>query len=76
MYAIRSYYEIALYRELGAPEPDWMHLPLAVEANGNKLSKQNHAPALDKQQVAETLWRALHFLGQAPPAELQSYNFV
>lgn len=66
--------QIALYRELGSPEPDWVHLPLAVEANGNKLSKQNHAPALDKQRVAETLWRALHFLGQAPPAELQQQH--
>ncbi len=63
--------QIALYRELGAPEPDWMHLPLAVQANGSKLSKQNHAPALDPRRVAETLWQALAFLGQCPPAELR-----
>lgn len=62
--------QIALYRLLGAPVPEWLHLPLALQENGLKLSKQNHAPALSSEQISQTLWQALHFLGQQPPAEL------
>ncbi|MFQ2269240.1 tRNA glutamyl-Q(34) synthetase GluQRS [Aeromonas enteropelogenes] len=64
--------QIALYQTLGAPVPDWVHLPLAVLADGNKLSKQNHAPALAQDEVRPALWRALHFLGQCPPPELMA----
>lgn len=49
-----------------------MHLPLAVRADGNKLSKQNHAPALALDEVRPALWQALHFLGQCPPPELMA----
>ncbi|MBL1378979.1 tRNA glutamyl-Q(34) synthetase GluQRS [Zobellella iuensis] len=62
--------QIALYRLLGAPEPGWLHLPLAVRA-GHKLSKQNHAPALAVRQAGQLLWLALDFLGQQPPPALQ-----
>jgi glutamyl-Q tRNA(Asp) synthetase len=61
--------QIALYRLLGAPEPGWLHLPLATYG-GHKLSKQNHAPALDRHRPGEALWQALAFLGQHPPMEL------
>ncbi|OIN09620.1 tRNA glutamyl-Q(34) synthetase GluQRS [Oceanisphaera psychrotolerans] len=61
--------QIALYRLLGSPEPHWLHLPLAVYS-GHKLSKQNHAPALDARQPGPALWQALHFLGQHPPPAL------
>lgn len=63
--------QIALYRLLGRPEPSWLHLPLAVQKAGFKLSKQNHAPALLPGAEARQLWQALQFLGQEPPAELQ-----
>lgn len=64
--------QIALYQTLGAQVPAWVHLPLAVLADGHKLSKQNHAPALGLDEVRPALWRALAFLGQHPPAELVS----
>ncbi|MGY3945172.1 tRNA glutamyl-Q(34) synthetase GluQRS [Aeromonas tecta] len=64
--------QIALYQTLGATVPDWVHLPLAVLADGNKLSKQNHAPALALDEVRPALWQALAFLGQRPPAELMA----
>ena len=64
--------QIALYQTLGAGVPDWVHLPLAVLADGNKLSKQNHAPALSLDEVRPALWQALAFLGQCPPPELRS----
>ena len=58
--------QIALYQTLGADVPAWVHLPLAVLADGNKLSKQNHAPALAQDDVRPALWQALTFLGQCP----------
>lgn len=61
--------QISLYETLQAPIPSWLHLPLALVA-GNKLSKQNHAPALDLSQAGRQLCQALIFLGQAPPAAL------
>ena len=61
--------QISLYQLLNAPLPSWLHLPLATVA-GNKLSKQNHAPALDLRQASRQLWQALTFLGQAPPVAL------
>ncbi|MGL4206927.1 MAG: tRNA glutamyl-Q(34) synthetase GluQRS [Aeromonadaceae bacterium] len=63
--------QIALYRLLGQPEPSWLHLPLAVQKAGFKLSKQNHAPALIPGAESLQLWQALAFLGQEPPEELQ-----
>ncbi|WP_024871168.1 tRNA glutamyl-Q(34) synthetase GluQRS [Tolumonas lignilytica] len=59
--------QIALYQQLGWTEPDWLHLPLALQENGLKLSKQNHAPAIDGLPVVETLCQVLTFLGQPLP---------
>ncbi|MDR5903663.1 tRNA glutamyl-Q(34) synthetase GluQRS [Franzmannia qiaohouensis] len=54
---------------LGYPEPRYLHLPLIVAANGQKLSKQNLAPALpddDGAALRRLLHRALLALDQAP----------
>ncbi|MBD3719739.1 tRNA glutamyl-Q(34) synthetase GluQRS [Klebsiella pneumoniae] len=40
--------QISLYQHFGWQAPDYLHLPLALNGDGNKLSKQNHAPALPK----------------------------
>ncbi|MGO2089858.1 MAG: tRNA glutamyl-Q(34) synthetase GluQRS [Oceanisphaera sp.] len=61
--------QIALYRLLKLPVPHWLHLPL-VSHDGLKLSKQNHAPALDVHNPSQALWSALCFLGQQPPVSL------
>lgn len=55
---------------LGAPPPQFGHVPLAMQANGQKLSKQNHAKAIDGKLASKNLWRGLEFLGQNPPADL------
>lgn len=60
----------ALFQLLGAAAPDYLHLPLAVIEPGFKLSKQNHAPAVENWPVSETLTAVLRFLGHPPPAEL------
>ncbi|MGF1738556.1 tRNA glutamyl-Q(34) synthetase GluQRS [Photobacterium satsumensis] len=62
--------QIGLYRLLGQPEVNYLHLPLAVTENGNKLSKQNHAPAIDKADPRPALIEAIRFLGMQPPVDL------
>ena len=39
--------QILLQRTLGLPTPQYLHTPLVLGANGEKLSKQNGAEALD-----------------------------
>jgi glutamyl-Q tRNA(Asp) synthetase len=41
-----------------------VHVPLALNAAGEKLSKQNHAPPLNSANPARELREALRFLGQ------------
>ncbi len=62
--------QILLQRRLGLPTPGYAHLPVAVNARGEKLSKQTGAPAIDALRPAAALVAALDFLGQQPPAEL------
>lgn len=59
--------QIALYRQLGYQEPQYIHLPLVLDAAGQKLSKQNHAPALPGNDPRPILIAALQFLHQPLP---------
>jgi len=61
--------QIALMQALGLEPPAYCHLPLALADNGQKLSKQNHAPALRDADAPRQLHRGLAFLGQSPPPE-------
>lgn len=56
--------QISLYQHFGWQAPDYLHLPLALNAEGNKLSKQNHAPALPEGDPRPEIIRALMFLNQ------------
>src|SRR5262249_22203133 len=56
--------QIYLQRLLGLPTPRYLHVPVAVDAQGEKLSKHLGARPIDR----EDLPRALRFLGQ-PPTE-------
>lgn len=56
--------QISLYRQFGWPVPDYVHLPLALNEKGIKLSKQNHAPALPQGDPRPVLAAALAFLNQ------------
>jgi glutamyl-Q tRNA(Asp) synthetase len=62
--------QILLQRLLGYPTPRYLHLPVAVNASGEKLSKQTRAMALDRDNAVPTLLRTLSFLNQQPPAAL------
>lgn len=63
--------QIYLQRLLGLPTPECLHLPVVLTANGEKLSKQTRAPALDRRAPVTALWAALEFLGQAPEPALR-----
>lgn len=55
--------QIYLQRLLGYPVPSYLHVPLVCTAEGEKLSKQHGAQALDLQQPLVELQRAAGFLG-------------
>lgn len=68
--------QIALYRQLQAPVPSYIHLPLALDRNGMKLSKQNHAPPLPAGDPRPVLIAALKFLGQPLPESWQDLDLL
>ncbi|WP_419812838.1 tRNA glutamyl-Q(34) synthetase GluQRS [Bacterioplanoides sp.] len=61
-----------LQRALGYAVPQYAHIPVALETNGQKLSKQNLATALQPDDSGNTLWNALHWLNQSPPDSLRN----
>ncbi len=63
--------QIHLQNLLDLPTPHYMHLPVAVNAAGEKLSKQTLAQAVDSARPVNALWHALAFLQQHPPQALQ-----
>ena len=69
--------QIYLQQLLGLPTPRYMHVPAAVNAAGEKLSKQTRAAAIDARQPLPALLAALRFLGQQPdaPANFSIENF-
>ncbi|MDO3721801.1 tRNA glutamyl-Q(34) synthetase GluQRS [Marinobacter sp. chi1] len=59
-----------IYRALNTSPPNWLHIPVILNEQGQKLSKQTHAPALDDDRAARNLFEALQALGQMPPPQL------
>ncbi len=59
--------QVFLQEKLGYPRPDYTHIPVAVHADGDKLSKLTGAPPLEAADAGPELVRALTFLRQAPP---------
>lgn len=58
--------QIHLQRCLGLPTPAYAHLPVAVNAEGQKLSKQTFARPVGDRDPGEVLFDVLEFLGQRP----------
>jgi glutamyl-Q tRNA(Asp) synthetase len=59
--------QILLQRLLGYPNPGYAHVPLALGADGRKLSKHEAALAVDATDPLPALRHALAFLGQGAP---------
>ncbi|MFY2507710.1 tRNA glutamyl-Q(34) synthetase GluQRS [Vibrio pectenicida] len=55
--------QISLYHILNQQPIDYIHLPLALDNHGQKLSKQNHAPSLNPDHPKSALISAMRFLG-------------
>ena len=64
--------QIYLQRLLGFPTPRYAHVPVAVNAVGEKLSKQTLAKAITPEAAPMLVFEALNFLGQQPPAEIKN----
>jgi glutamyl-Q tRNA(Asp) synthetase len=64
--------QIHVQRLLGLPQPRYLHLPVAVNGSGEKLSKQTRAAPIDCVRPAAALVAALRFLDQDPPHRLSA----
>ena len=62
--------QMYLQQRLGYPTPDYAHVPILIDASGNKLSKQNHADPVACENPGKVLTICLELLGQQPPADL------
>lgn len=62
--------QIYLQRLLNYPTPRYLHLPVATNATGEKLSKQTNAAPINTDRALTHLIEALRFLGQNPPPML------
>lgn len=62
--------QIHLQKLLGLPTPGYLHLPVALSKQREKLSKQTFAAPADVARPAPLLCQVLRFLGQEVPPEL------
>lgn len=64
--------QILLQRALGLPTPRYLHTPLVRAVNGEKLSKQNGAQALNTAEPIAALQQAGETLGLGPATAIQA----
>lgn len=64
--------QLWLYRLLQQPAPRYLHVPLIMRHDGEKLSKRLGSAPLDADQAIATLYRALCILTPDLPAALRS----
>lgn len=62
--------QIYLQQQMGFTTPCYLHLPVVTNLKGEKLSKQTNAFPVNVSDALTLIVKALHFLGQQPPAEL------
>ena len=63
--------QLCLFNSIKAKPPVFGHLPLVVNSEGLKLSKQNHALPVNVKNASECLWQSLAFLKQSPPESIR-----
>jgi glutamyl-Q tRNA(Asp) synthetase len=64
--------QIYLQQLLGFSTPRYMHVPVIVDEQGYKLSKQTQATAVDLTLPHRVIFELLVLLRQKPPVELQA----
>jgi len=62
--------QLHLQHSLNLPSPEYCHLPVVINAAGQKLSKQTHAEPVNAKDSVVLLYKTLKFLGQMPPINL------
>ncbi|MDG2141414.1 MAG: tRNA glutamyl-Q(34) synthetase GluQRS [Gammaproteobacteria bacterium] len=65
-----TFRQIHLQNVLGLNTPAYAHIPVIIDHNGKKLSKQHFADPIDAKNDKALIFKALKFLGQAPPIGL------
>ncbi len=63
--------QIYLQQLLGLPTPHYMHVPIIMDAQGFKLSKQTLAEGVDLNKPEQLLYELLGLLRQNPPIALR-----
>jgi len=63
--------QVYLQQLLDYHHPNYLHLPLATDANGDKLSKSTPTASIEYISLSKNLVHALQFLGQKPATELE-----
>ena len=66
--------QIYLQNCLNLPHLNYAHLPVVVNKQKQKLSKQTGASALDVKNASALLYKCLRLLNQNPPNELQRWD--
>lgn len=56
--------QIAIMRALDLPIPEYAHIPVAIDGNGDKLSKHSKAQPISSRSPVPVLIQAWNFLGQ------------
>lgn len=62
--------QLFLFQVLDSPAPQYAHIPIVVDKQSNKLSKQTHAQPIDDNKASTNLWWATQVLGLQPPTVL------
>ncbi len=68
--------QILLQQALGVPAPRYLHTPLVLGDNGEKLSKQNGAQALDLSNPLQALAQAAQVLGLPVPEDARNRSLA
>ena len=68
--------QIYLQQLLGLATPDYMHVPVIIDEQGYKLSKQTRATAVDIKKPHTVIFELLNLLKQNPPGELQNASLT
>lgn len=63
--------QVFLTQILNGTKIEYAHIPVLCAHDGNKLSKQNHAPKIEDHNSSQNLFLALNYLLQSPPSEFE-----
>ena len=62
-------YQLALFKSLAAEPPQYGHIPIVLNQDGHKLSKQRGDPGLNETTPYSNLLQALGHMGFEPPKD-------